>query len=556
MVAFSRIAGVVIALGLAVTLTQIKTSNASGNFVSEDRIREHAAFSYGPTGPGAAISITQGNEVLFAEGYGNADLEWQAEITPDTSFRIGSVTKPFTAIAVLQMVSQGKLDLDAQLSTYLPDLPGVLGQPTLRQLLSHTSGLSDHFWLPEIPAIMRNPTSPNDIVALMADAQFMFDPGTTWAYSNFNYVLLGILIEEMDDANRSYGTYIEEEIFAAAGMENSHYDHQSAVIPGRARGYDNAGQGPINTMTAETSLAYAAGALMSSANDMARFTQALVDGTLLSDEMRDAAWTDTALADGSLTGYGLGFNVDTFMGEDIFWHSGSINGFQATWIFVPELDRSVTVLSNGYYQANTTATARRILAELAGVNVPLFDALNFEDATWGSLQGRYRLEDDRILQIHMQDGARYNIDGGSWHELAFNGDGVFFWLDTLAHIRVPTEPGISPNNLTYYSTVLEQFAATRMDGEIEGAVASLPLDTEEAHAAAGDWRLGSGDPVVVSFDGTVVFLQIGGQPPNAIYRSGERAYFTRDAPISIEFAADYQTAELNMYGNILHITRE
>jgi len=541
---------------LAFVVFQVNDTNAENNEDAISAIRAYAEANYGGASPGAAISVLDDGEVIFLGGFGMADLEWKASIEPSTSFRIGSISKPFTAIAVLHLVEQGRVDLDQPISIYLEDLPGLLGQPTVRQLLSHTSGLPEHFALPEIPVIMRNPIAAPRIVDLMADAEFMFEPGSAWAYSNFNYVLLGLLIEAMDEQGRDYGRYIEQELFRPMGMENSHYDRQTAIIERRAQGYDNAGSGPMNTMTVESSLAYAAGALMSSAEDMAIFSRALINGELLSDEMRELAWTDTLLNDESPTGYGLGFNVDQFMGEQVIWHSGSTNGFQATWIHMPAMNRTVSVLSNGYYLPNSTSTARRILAELAGNPVPVFEHQELEDAGWQDLQGRYQLEDGRLLQVHVQGGMRANFEGGGWREFSHAGGDIFFRSDTLSYIEVERTVQGNIAGLIYYSTVLERLEATPSDGAIEGAQIAQLLDPEEAAAVAGNWRLPSGDSVVVSFDDGIFGLQVSSQPEARIFSAGDGVYFQRGAPVSISFSQDHQSAELNMYWSVYVLSRD
>ncbi len=520
-----------------------------------DRLHAIIEDAYGGVEPGAAVLLMQGNEIVLAEGVGLADLEWQQPVTVDTSFRIGSLSKPFTAIAVLQLVDAGAIDLDQPVSTYLPDLPGVLGRPSLRQLLGHTSGLPDHFALPEIVSIMRNPISPADITAMMTTTELVFDSGSEWRYSNFNYVLLGQVIEALDPEGRDYGRYVEEEIFEPLGMTNSHYDRQSSVIPRRARGYDHDGGKPINTITVETSLAYAAGALMSSAGDLARFTTALRKGELLEASTRDLAWTAVPLPDGSSAEYGLGFNVSRSLGETVIWHSGSINGFQAVWIHMPATDRTVAVLSNGYYRPNTTTIARRLLAEMAGQSVPDFETADFHDKAWLGLEGRYQLDDDRVLQIHVQEGVRLDL-GGGWRELAYSGDELFYRPDTLSHLRVNRNPAGTITGLTYRSTTLERFEGTKTEGEIEGARRAIPMEPEWAAAIVGRWLMASGDAVVILYEDERLTLQLSQQPPYRIYPLDSHSYFMREQPISIVFSSDSSAAELDIYGRRYELKRE
>lgn len=519
------------------------------------RIDAAMQATYGGEEAGAAILIMRGDQVLLSRGYGLADLEWRQPIGPDTSFRIGSISKPITAVAVLRHVDAGAVDLDAPISTYLPDLPGVLGQPTVRQLLSHTSGLSDHFWLPHVPAVMRNPTTPDELVSWMAETELQFEPGQQWSYSNFNYVLLGRLLERLDPDGRAYGAIIEQDVFAPLGMVNSHYDRQRRIIPRRARGHDHDGEQVTHTITAETSLAYAAGALMSTSDDLVRFTRALRDHRLINPRTREQAWTPTPLADGRTTSYGLGFNVSEFLGETAIWHSGSINGFQASWIHLPGSDLTAAVLSNGYYRPNTTMSARRILADLRGRPVPDFVASDFIEAQWLGLEGQYQLSDGRLLQFHVQDGIRFNIDGDGWAELAVGGDGLLFWPDTLSHMQIDIGPDGLPVGLAYFTSALARYEGQRISSTIDGAQIALPLDLSEAEGLAGTWHMSSGDAVYIHLEEGALSLQLSGQPRQRLYPDATRSYFSRSQPISIRFDAQGDTADLTLWGGTMTLER-
>ena len=539
-------------LGWATACAQTEVSVRDSALAAVQAIADE---SYGGEDAGAAIMVLDAAGPAWAEGFGLADLENGIANTARTSFRIGSITKPFTAIEVLQFVEAGQVELDTPIGYYLTDLPAILGQPTVRQLLSHTSGLPEHFALPQIATIFRNPIEPDGIIAMMAEAELQFEPGSRWAYSNFNYVLLGRLIETLDPQGRDYGSYIEAEIFAPLGMVNSHYDRQIAIIPRRAHGYDRDDTGPVNTNTADPSLGFAAGALMSSAEDMGLFSQALTEHRLLGEAMQDQAWTAVILPDGEDTEYGLGFNVSRFMGQRVIWHNGSTNGFQAAWLHLPEAGRTVAVLSNGYYKPNTTTIARRMLAALAGEPVPVFTAHPIDDRAWAALEGRYELPDGRIVQIHVQDGVRYNINSGGWNELAWGGDDLFYLEDSLSHIRVQRDPAGEITGISRFTASLDRVEGRRVEGAIEGAQIALPLDPQAAAALVGRWAMESGDIVVIAFDGQQLNLQIPQQPFAQIHAAADGSYFMRTAPVSIVFGEDGVSADLNLYGWHYQLTR-
>jgi hypothetical protein len=401
---------------------------------------------------------------------------------------------------------------------------------------------------------MRNPTTPGEIIDRMRGAEPMFEPGQAWSYSNFNYVLLGRVLEVTDPRGRAYGDIIEDDIFAPLGMTDSHYDRQSRIVPRRARGYDHDGERVLNTVTFDTSHAYAAGALTVSAADMVRLSRALMNGALLPPVWQERAWREITGPDGEGFGYGLGFNVGTLMGERVIWHNGSINGFQAAWLILPDRDRAVAVLSNGYYRPNTTAMARRALAVLAGFPLPELTAALVPDAELAGLEGRYVLDDGRVLQIHVEDGARYNLGGGRWQELAVTADGVLFRPDSLTHIR-PRED--APGVVFVSGTTLDAWPATPQAGALEGARSGIPVTPEMISAAGGRWVLESGDTVTVEADADgVLRLQLPQQPPQRLFAQSARHFFCREAPIELIVGPEPGRAVLNLYGNPLPVERD
>lgn len=520
-----------------------------------DSLDEIAGTYASANGPGAAVLVMQGDEILLERGYGLANVEWQQPIDSHTSFRLGSLSKMFTALLVLRRAQSGLVDLDAPIARYIKALPTELGKPTVRQLLNHTSGLPDHFAHPDLIKIMRNPTTPDQLIELMAHSKPQFEPGTAYSYSNFNYVLLGRLLETTDSQGRDYGQIVEADVFRPLRMADSHYDRQSAIIPRRAQGYDNPGPGPINTITFETSFAYAAGALMSSIDDLARWSRALSNDQLIDAEWRGRAWSVTQLPNGSRSGYGLGFNVSEFLGEPAVWHTGSISGFQSTWVHLPTSKRTVVVLSNGTYLPNTTMIAFRLLATLCGQPVPAFVAHRVEDAAWQAIQGRYALSDGRVVQLHVQDGVRYDFSDGDWSELAYAGDDTFFLPGSLAHLDLKRDEQGKVQGFEYYSSKLQRYDAHKIDATISGALIAIPYDSKELSAVVGAWRLSSGDRVMIAGTGESLTLQIPNQAPQPLYRQAPGSYFVRNAPIQFRLGSTPSTARLLLYGSEQSMSR-
>lgn len=520
-----------------------------------ERLRMIGARAYAGDGPGGAVVALRNGAVLIEDGFGYADLEWRAPLDEHTAMRLGSVSKPLTAIVVLRLAARGLIDLDAPLSDYVDDVSDTLGAPTIRQLLSHTSGLPDHFAHPDMLSIMRNPTTLRETAARMADAEPLFAPGASWAYSNFNYVLLALLIEEVTE--REFVDVMHTELFDPLAMTESHFDDPGRVIPRRARGYDLDGEGPVNAIYVHPSHAHAAGALLSSAHDLGLWGAALGDATLLAPELWRDAFTSAQPADGSDPGYGLGFNIGTFAGESIIWHSGSTNGFNATFLFSDERELFVAVLSNGYYSPNPTTVARRMLAEMMGVEAPVFEARIFADDELMELQGAYRLDDGRMLQIHVQSGVRFAIGEGGWTELRYAGDDVVFTPDSLAHLRIRRDRSGAVAGLDYVSSRLETMSAQRISDNVSNARIAATLDVARAERLTGAYALSSGDLVVITLNADALFASVGATPPVRIYPASDDHldFFAREQRLELTFDDDAQRVSVVMWGPPLEAVR-
>ena len=294
--------------------------------------------------PGVAVAVVRGNDTLVFNGWGKVDLENAVNATPRSVFRIGSVTKQFTAAAVLQLVQSGKVGIDDAITKYLTTLPSAWKTVTVRQLLNHTSGIPSYTGLgPVWQRRWGERMTPDTIVALTADKEMDFAPGSSWKYDNTGYVLLGMLIEKV--AGRDWGTDMSERFFKPLGLSATYNCLNLPVIPGRAAGYEKAGEGWVNATYLEMSQPYSAGALCSTIGDLVTWNRALHGGKVLSAESYRMMTTPEGAA--AARKYGFGMGRDTLVnGQTILSHGGGIHGFITSnaWVVQPAL--SVTVLSN------------------------------------------------------------------------------------------------------------------------------------------------------------------------------------------------------------------
>lgn len=297
-----------------------------------------------PDGPGVAVAVVKDGRVLHCQGYGLANLEWKQPITPDTIFRLASLSKPLTATAVMLLEMQGKLALDAPIATYLPHYPTRGQNISLIHLLTHTSGIKNYL-APVGPfAHLHNlDKTPDELIALFQDLPLDFEPGTQYRYSNSGYCLLGKIIEIA--SGMSYEAFIQAHLFHPIGMRHSYYMHNEPIIPHRASGYVKTVHSYQHAPYMSMTFPYAAGALGSNLKDLIRWDAALREELLLDHKTQSRMYSPLTLTNGRRGNYGLGWRLahlseTQFYGTDdedieVHFEDATANSFQRATIIEP-----------------------------------------------------------------------------------------------------------------------------------------------------------------------------------------------------------------------------
>jgi CubicO group peptidase (beta-lactamase class C family) len=309
------------------------------------------------------VLVAEKGKVIYQKGFGMANMEWSIPNQPDTKFRIGSVTKQFTATLILQLVEQGKVKLDGKLSDYLPYYRKDTGEKvTVHQLLNHTSGIPSYTNAEFFKETSRDPYKPEDFVKKFASGNLEFEPGSKFAYNNSGYFLLGAIIEQV--TGKSYEAVLNERIFAPLGMTNTGYDNAAPIIKKRADGYEKTPDGFVNAAYLDMSLPYAAGSMYSTVEDLLKWDQALYGDKILSAESKTKMFTP------GLSNYGYGFGIeDRAIGKSdkkikYIQHGGGINGFNCLFTRLVDKQQTVIVLDNvslGQYHDKITDSIVSIL---------------------------------------------------------------------------------------------------------------------------------------------------------------------------------------------------
>jgi len=307
-----------------------------------------SAFMTSNSIPGISIAIVQSGRPVWSAGFGMSDLEDSAPATSSTLYRLGSISKPITAVAILQLYERGKLDLDAPVQKYCPAFPQKDSPITTRELLAHLSGIRHYNKdgkgdVPEDSA--RHFASMEESLQLFASDPLLSRPGTQFHYSTYGYTLLGCVLE--GSASQKYVDFVRENVFRPAAMDHTQADDFFVIVPHRTRWYHRDQSGAVhNAGVLDSSYKIPGGGRISSADDMANFAAAILAGKLLKAATQETMWTAQHTTDGKPTNYALGWGVSDHFGLHIVGHDGGQQGTSTAILLAPQKSAAVVVLTN------------------------------------------------------------------------------------------------------------------------------------------------------------------------------------------------------------------
>ncbi len=482
---------------------------------------------------GATVLVMKEGKVLFAQGYGLANRELKVPNRPEYVFRIGSVTKQFTAAAVMTLVEGGKVQLDAPIGTYLPDLPEAWRPVTVRQLLQHTSGIPSYTDLPEYGARMREDLPGLALLKAHVWSKPMdFAPGTQWRYNNTGYYLLGLLVEKV--AGQPYAAYLQTRFFGPLGLTRTRYGTESEFIPGMVAGY-----GPGGKPAAYLSMTqpYAAGSLVSTAEDLARWTLALHAGQVVKPESLKLMTTPARTTDGKEHPYGFGLSFRTSQGRRLVGHGGGINGFVCQVEADPAAQTVAVVLCNTVDPgAAPEFLTRRLLALAAGTPVADPVAVPMTPDQLKRFVGAYELE-GRRRTITFDQGRLWSRVGNRTTELIPTGELTFALKDGDTRLRFVREgeriAGVHRQSEGASEEPLAKRAA-------EATRTEVPQTPQAMDALMGTFRLAPGFDLKVWREGTRLLSQATGQGPIELFAESATRWFPKviDATLTFELGPD------------------
>ncbi len=329
---------------IIIIIALVMTNISSSQTVDQKLKIDSLFYNYTIPNPGAAVEIISNGKLIFKKGYGYAYLEEKIPISSQTNFRLASVSKQFTATAVLLLIQRGKLNFDDRLTDIFPRFPKYGEKITVKNLLNHTSGLIDYEDL--IPDTATIQVTDHDVLeCMMRQDSTYFEPDTKWQYSNTGYALLSLIIEKI--SGESFPNFLEENIFSPLKMNSTaaHVDGKD-VIKNRAYGYDSTETGWVRHDQSITSAVLGDGGIYSNLDDLFKWDQSLYSYDILNKKYRIASMTRSALNNGDSIDYGFGWRLTTYKNNEIVYHTGSTQGFRNIIYRIPTKEFTVIILTN------------------------------------------------------------------------------------------------------------------------------------------------------------------------------------------------------------------
>jgi len=507
------------------------------------------ASVYKPGQPGAAIIVQRDGRTIVRKGYGMADLELGVPVAPDMVFRLGSITKQFTAVSILLLAQDGKLGLQDEITKFLPDYPTQGKRITVEHLLTHTSGIQSYTDMPEWLPLWRKDFTVKELVDFFKDKPMQFEPGQSWAYDNSGYILLGAIIEKV--SGKTYEEFVNERIFKPLGMTGSSYDHTERVIPRRVAGYQEDKGSFVNAPFLSMTQPYAAGSLLSTVDDLARWSEAVFAGKLVGREWLDKAFTPYKLGNGESTGYGYGWFIADFAGHRSIEHGGGINGFTTHEMTFPEDRIFIAILTNSAV-GNRAPEPRavKIAWLVLGLPEPERKVVTLAAADLEKLPGVYADGRKRELYISREGGKLFaQQQGGGKDELRAVSATEFFLKDNPARFAFVEDAGGRVTGLRIASRIGPAQVLTRTDKPLPAERQAIKLDPKLYARLAGEYELMPGFIIKIMPRGDRLFTQATGQPEVEFFAESETRFFLKGVDAVVDFTFD---ASGRTTGLVLH----
>jgi len=481
--------------------------------------------------PGGTALVSRKGQIIYKKAFGMANIELNIPMQTENIFRIGSISKQFTAVAILQLMEQGKLGLQDEITKFIPDYPTHGHKITIEHLLTHTSGIKSYTGMKDFDAISRLDKKPEELITFFKNQPMEFAPGTKWNYNNSGYFLLGYIIEKV--SGKTYPEYVEENIFKPLGMSNSYYGSDSRIIKNRAAAYSKNENEFVNAEPLSMTLPYAAGSLQSTVDNLYKWNQAIHTYKLVKKESLDKAFTPYVLSDGKKTDYGYGWSLDNIQGSPAIQHGGGIPGFLTMGIYLPKEDVFVAVFSNC-----DCKSPDEVAVKLAGLAIgkPFeYNEIKSDSTAMKQLTGVYEMEgNEEQRYITFSDGKLFSQRNKltKFNIKPYEKDKYFFesMMNTIEFVRNKS----GDVEKLIFKGRSEPTVWFKTNKPIP-VIMEIDVDERILDTYCGDYELGPNFILTVTREKNQLITQATGQGKIEIFAETETKFFVKVMDAQIEF---------------------
>lgn len=497
----------------------------------EKQIDEILLKNFKPDLPGCAAIVVKDGSTLYHKAFGMANMELNVSLKPEHIFRIGSITKQFTACAILKLMEEGKLSLDDEITKFVKDFPVHGNKITIKHLLTHTSGIKSYTGMKEWDKEVRKKDfTPGELIEFFKNQPMDFKPDEEYRYNNSGYFLLGYIIEQV--SGKTYAQYIEENFFKPLGMNSSYYDSHNKLINNRAAGYQKNGGTYENADYLSTTQPYAAGSLLSTVEDLAKWYQAVVNYKVIKKESLEKALSPYLLKNGKNTRYGFGWAIENIQGSDAFGHGGGINGYLTASVYLKNENIFVAVFSN--CDAHPPGDAAYRIAALVLGKPYVWTKIELPEKELKEYEGVYtsKYDGDRIITAEKGKLFSMRTGGSKFEFLPFEKDKFFVenGLTTLEFTRDRKKKILSVVSKSTNGAI----EWTKTDKKIP-VKEGIKLDLKKLQSYVGNYELQEGFALHITIESGKVMLQATGQEKSEIFAEAENKFFSKVVDATIEF---------------------
>lgn len=483
--------------------------------------------------PGATILVAKDGKPIYRKAVGKANLELDVDMVPENVFMLASITKQFTAVAILMLEEQGKLNLDDPITKFIPDYPTHGKTITVHHLLNHTSGIKSYTGMGDLTKVARNDKTLDELIEYFKNEPMDFDPGDAFAYNNSGYVLLGKIIEVL--SNDTYENFIEKNIFDRLGMNNSSYGNNREIVKNRVDGYEQDANGYVNANYISMTLPHAAGSLTSTVDDMLKWQNALNNNTLIKEATFSKAIKGSELNNGEHIPYGYGLGEMNLKGSKGYTHSGGIFGTSTNGIYLMEEDVYVIGLSN--CSCNDIGAVTQSLAATAiGKPFPTMkDVISLSEEKMKQWVGAYEFEDGAIRHVFMKDGKLNSMresETNTVFEIFPLSENRFMFKE--GNIEYKFSKSADGKRQTIFISDTES-KGMEVNKAMPEARKEIILSNDILKKYAGTYEIAPNFNVEVTVDGNQIFGQATGQGKFEIFAEDETTFFAKITPLKVKF---------------------